>query len=194
MVDSTAISGRIISILMLDQSSQRRKMRLELAHLMQPRAKLCGLFLEVTTVLRCTVCKICVWFYFCVCFFYIRSPVLVVSFCVERIDLASKLRKFGPKWQWNRPFSAKKSPHKFSNTDPSNLIINKLTHFKQTFSLQTKKNYSTMKTFFTLFQISPNFEGTPLKNISDIRTYFANPKGVCISDYHYTYIFCMKYL
>ena len=39
MVDSTAISGRIFSILMLDQFSQRRKMRLELAHLMQPRAK-----------------------------------------------------------------------------------------------------------------------------------------------------------
>ena len=38
MVDSTAISGRMISIFMLDQFSQRRKMRLELAHLMQPRA------------------------------------------------------------------------------------------------------------------------------------------------------------
>ena len=36
MVDSTAISGRIISILMLDQFSQHRKMRFELAHLMQP--------------------------------------------------------------------------------------------------------------------------------------------------------------
>ena len=39
MVDSTAISGRIISILMLDQFSQRRKMRLEQANRMQPRAK-----------------------------------------------------------------------------------------------------------------------------------------------------------
>ena len=39
MVDSTAITGRIISILILDQFSQRSKMRLELAHLMQPRAK-----------------------------------------------------------------------------------------------------------------------------------------------------------
>ena len=63
MVDSTAISGRIISILMLDQFSQRKKMGLELAHLMQPRAKPTELFLEVTTVLRCTVCKICVWYY-----------------------------------------------------------------------------------------------------------------------------------
>ena len=32
----TAISGRIISILMLDQFSQRRKMRLELAQLSSP--------------------------------------------------------------------------------------------------------------------------------------------------------------
>ena len=86
----------------------------------------------------------------------------MVSFYVERIDLAPKLRKFVPKWQWNRPFSSKKSPHKFSNTDPSNLIISKLTHFKQTFPLQNQKTtYSTtLKTFFTVFQISPYFEGT----------------------------------
>ena len=35
MDDSTAISGQIISISMLDQFSQNRKMRLEVAHLMQ---------------------------------------------------------------------------------------------------------------------------------------------------------------
>ena len=64
MVHCTAISGRIISILMLDQFSQRKKMRLELTHLIQPRAKPSELFLEVTTVLSCTVCKICVWYYF----------------------------------------------------------------------------------------------------------------------------------
>ena len=52
MVYSIAISGRIISILMLDQFSQRRKMRLELAHRMQPRAKPSELLLEVTAVLR----------------------------------------------------------------------------------------------------------------------------------------------
>ena len=44
MVDSTAISGQIILTLMLDQFSQLRKMRLELAHLMQPRAKPSELF------------------------------------------------------------------------------------------------------------------------------------------------------
>ena len=43
MVDSTAISGRIILILMLDQFSQRRKLRHEQAH---------STFLEVTAVLR----------------------------------------------------------------------------------------------------------------------------------------------
>ena len=46
MVDYTAISGRIISILMLDIFSQRRKMRLEQAHPMQPRTKLSELFLK----------------------------------------------------------------------------------------------------------------------------------------------------
>ena len=66
-------------------------------------------------------------------FFIVDAPIHCASFYVERIDLTSKLRKIGPKWQRNRPFSAKKSPHKFSNTDPSNLIISWLTHFKQTF-------------------------------------------------------------
>ena len=40
MVDSNAISGHIFLILMLDRFSQRRKMRLEQAHPMPPRAKL----------------------------------------------------------------------------------------------------------------------------------------------------------
>ena len=39
MVDSTAVSGQIFLILMLDQFFQRRKMRLERAHLMQPSTK-----------------------------------------------------------------------------------------------------------------------------------------------------------
>ena len=40
MVDSTAISGHIFMILMLDQFSQRRKMRLERANLINIIAKL----------------------------------------------------------------------------------------------------------------------------------------------------------
>ena len=46
MVDSTAISGQIILILMLDQFSQRKEMRLALAHPIQSRAKLSELFLR----------------------------------------------------------------------------------------------------------------------------------------------------
>ena len=38
MAESTAISGQIFLILMLDRFSQRRKMRLEQAHPMQSRA------------------------------------------------------------------------------------------------------------------------------------------------------------
>ena len=52
MVDSTAFSGQIFLILMLNRFSQRRKMRLEQAHPMQPRAKPSKLFLEVRAVLR----------------------------------------------------------------------------------------------------------------------------------------------
>ena len=52
MVYSTAISGQIILILMLHQFSQRRKMRLEQAHPMQPELSPPNLFLEVTAVLR----------------------------------------------------------------------------------------------------------------------------------------------
>ena len=59
MDHSTAIYRRIISILMLDKFSQRRKMRLQLALLMQPRAKPSELVLEVKKVLKCTVYKMC---------------------------------------------------------------------------------------------------------------------------------------
>ena len=55
-------------------------------------------------------------------------------FISERIDLAPKLRKCKPKWRWSRPFSGKKSPNKFSDTDPSNHII-WFTHFNH-FSLK----------------------------------------------------------
>ena len=50
MADSNAISGKNLSILMLDQFSRRRKMRLEQAHLMD-LAKPSELFLEITVVL-----------------------------------------------------------------------------------------------------------------------------------------------
>ena len=44
MVDSTAISDQIFLILMLDKFSQRRKMRLELAHPIKFSTKLYELF------------------------------------------------------------------------------------------------------------------------------------------------------
>ena len=52
MVESTAISGQIFLILMLDRSSQRRKMHLMQANPMQSIAKPSKLFLQVTAVLR----------------------------------------------------------------------------------------------------------------------------------------------
>ena len=141
-------------------------------------------------------------------FFIVDAPIQCASFYVDRIDLTSKLRKIWTKWQWNRPFSVKKSPHKFSNTDPSNLIISWLTHFKQTFSLKNwKTTYSTtqktfslhfkfhlilkqlpLNTFFTVFQISPYFEGStrkfspqnwlkiiiPRDNVSQFYNFFVN--------------------
>ena len=50
MVDSTAISGYIFSILMLEQFSQRRNMRFELPHLIKFSAKLYKHFLKVTAL------------------------------------------------------------------------------------------------------------------------------------------------
>ena len=51
--------------------------------------------------------------------FWLKMAISIV----EGIDLTSKLRKVGPKLQWNRLFSAKKSPHKFSNTDPLKISL-----------------------------------------------------------------------
>ena len=61
-------------------------------------------------------------------------------------------------WRWTPPFFRQKSPHKFSDTDPSNLNICWFTHFKQLFSLKTEKTtYSTtQKALFAVFQISTN--------------------------------------
>ena len=39
--------------------------------------------------------------------FIVDSPIKCASFYVERIDLASKLRKCKPKWRWSRHFQAK---------------------------------------------------------------------------------------
>ena len=52
MVDFTAISGQIFLILMLDQFSQRRKMRLERANLRKIIAKLYELFFRSFSSLK----------------------------------------------------------------------------------------------------------------------------------------------
>ena len=61
------------------------------------------------------------------CSLGLNSLKYASSRCIfYRIDLATKLSKIRLTWRWNRPFLGKKSPHKFSDTDPSNLIINRL--------------------------------------------------------------------
>ena len=54
--------------------------------------------------------------------------------------------------------SGKKSPHIFSDTDPSNPIISRFAHFELPFSLQNSKttNYVAFKPFFTVFKFSGN--------------------------------------
>ena len=87
----------------------------------------------------------------------IDEPVQGSSFYVERIDLTSKLRLSDQKCQGSRSFSGKQFPQKFPDTDPSNLIISRFTHFEQPFSQQKQKiTYSTtLTTFSIVFQISP---------------------------------------
>ena len=58
-------------------------------------------------------------------FFIVDAPMMRASFYIERIDLASKLRKCLRKWRWSRLFSGKKTAHKFSETDPLNHIISR---------------------------------------------------------------------
>ena len=72
-------------------------------------------------------------------FFIVDSTIQCASFYFERIDLALKLRIFLPKWRWSWSFSVKKWPHKFSDIDPSNLIISWFTHFQHN-TLNKKSN------------------------------------------------------
>ena len=74
---------------------------------------------------------------------FVDVPIQCASFYVERIDLASKLRKWLPKWWWSRPFPGKKSPYIFSETDPSNQIISTFYTFWATF-FTTKKQTNNL--------------------------------------------------
>ena len=72
-------------------------------------------------------------------FFIVDTSIRNASFYVERIDLASKLRKSKPNWRWIHPFSGKKSPHKFSDTDSfGSHTLSNISHEKTTRSTTQK--------------------------------------------------------
>ena len=77
--------------------------------------------------------------YFTIDFFTVDAPIYGASFCVERNDLVSKLRKSNQQWRWSQLFSGKKSLHNISDSDPSNLIITRFTHFERPFHQKTQK-------------------------------------------------------
>ena len=86
-------------------------------------------------------------------FYAVQISQNLVVYYVKIIDLVSKFRKIDQKWLGSRLFSGKKSPHKFSDTDPSDFIISKFSNIKQLFSLQkSKRTYSPQfKTISTVF-------------------------------------------
>ena len=100
MADTNTISGTTPSILMLDQFSRRKKMRLEQAHPMDLSAKPYQLFLKiqwfkVRPISNFTIDLTLNHFIFkkkFVCLGSLDAPVQGASFYVERIDLTSKLR------------------------------------------------------------------------------------------------------
>ena len=84
-----------------------------------------------------------------------RIKLISIAFYVERIDLASKLRKLDLKWR-DQSFFGKKSHYLISNTDPSYLIINKFRHSKHLYSLQNSKTtYSAPSSLILQYFIFP---------------------------------------
>ena len=97
--------------------------------------------------------------------------VLGASFCIQRIKLALKLKELYLKWRWSRPFSSKKSPHIFSETNPSNFIICQFKHFNNFFLYKTQKQRiislpSQFQLYFTFY--------ANLFSLALIRTYQYN--------------------
>ena len=82
------------------------------------------------------------------------------SFYVEKIKLA--WRELYQKWCWSRPFSNKKSPHTFSDNNPSNFIICKFKHFKRLFSLQNSKT-----TYYEPFWLISNVSNFSVRLVSN---------------------------
>ena len=96
------------------------------------------------------------------------APAQGASFYVEKIKLASKLRELYQKWCWSRLFSNKKSPHTFSDTNPSNFIICKFKHFKRLFSLHNSKTtyYEPFWLISNVFNFSVRLVSNSLKGFS----------------------------
>ena len=87
------------------------------------------------------------------------------SFYIGRIDLTSKLRKVLPKWRWSHHVQAKNSLTDFQTLTHQIILLAGLHTLSNLFHYKTKKTtYSTtLKTFFTLFLISPYFVSNTLK-------------------------------
>ena len=117
MAYSNPISDITLSILKLVSFSRRRKMRHEQAHLMRLWNKLflwkihCFKVRRISNSTNGSVRR-------AYSIGALDAPAQGASFYVEKIKLASKLRELYQKWSWSRPFSGKKSPHIFSDTNP----------------------------------------------------------------------------
>ena len=137
-------------------------MRLEQAHLMHPWTKLYEPFLENTVVQSKTNFKFCKCFIFKVVHFpkkvrkaysmgaldaLVQGRENRTSFKIKRVILEMALES---------AIFRQKSPHIFSDTNPSNFIICKFIHFKQLFSLQNLKTtyYEPFKAISTMYFIS----------------------------------------
>ena len=99
--------------------------------------------------------------------FIVDAPILCASFYVERIDLASKLRKCKPKWRWNRPFSGKSPLTNFQTLTHQISLFAGLHTLSNPFHEKTKKQtYSTtLKTFSLYFKFQLNRDELPLTTI-----------------------------
>ena len=97
--------------------------------------------------------------------FIIDAPMLCASFYFERIDLASKLRKCLPNGDGVGHFQVKCPLTYFQKLTHQITLLEDFTHFELPFSLQktTTTYFTTLKTFCTVFQISPYFAWTILE-------------------------------
>ena len=105
------------------------------------------------------------------------------SFYVERIDLASKLRKCSPKWRWSRPFSGKSPLTNFQQLIPQITLLADFTHFERPFSLQNQKNnlFTSLKTFCTVFKIHHISHELSLSRITQLEVSLTITRLIAVS-------------